>query len=45
MLELNAGINIFCILTEDNHIYMFRMFDRGRHSLVIPHGTLAHVQI
>ncbi len=45
VLEFNAGVNIFGVLAEDDHIHMFGVLHRGRHALIPTHRTLANVQV
>ncbi|MNJ44203.1 hypothetical protein D3C77_392450 [compost metagenome] len=38
-------INIFCILTEDHHIYQFRTFHWRRHTVEIAYRTQTYIQV
>ena len=42
---LYAGINVFGVLPEDDHIYQFRPFYRAWHTLEISHGSNAGIEI
>ncbi|MNP03664.1 hypothetical protein D3C76_955580 [compost metagenome] len=42
---LDTSVDIFCILTENDHVYQFRTFNRGRHSVEIAYRTQASVQV
>src|SRR5258708_8730342 len=45
LLPFDAGINVFCIFTEDRHVELLRMSYRRRHALVVAHRTYAGVKI
>ena len=43
--KFNTRINIFGILTEDDHIHKFGMSHGRRHTFIPTHGTLANIQV
>ena len=45
LLPLDAGVNVFGVLAEDDDIHALGMLHRRRHTLVVLHGTDAAVEI
>ena len=43
--EFNARVDVFRVLAEDDHVGLFRLFQRRWHALEVLHGAQAHVQI
>ena len=43
--KLDARVNIFRVLPEDDHIHVFRMLNGRRHAIVITHRAQADVQV
>ena len=44
-LELDAGVDIFRVLAENNHVHLAGLLDRGLDSLEVTHGAHAGVQV
>ena len=42
---LDADVNVFGILAEDEHVHFFRLANRRRHTLKIAHGSFAGIEI
>ncbi len=42
---LDAGVDVFGVLAENDHIGLFRVFDRRWHALEIAHRTQADVEV
>ncbi len=45
LLPLDAGVNVFRVLAEDNHVHALGMFHRRGHALVILHRAHAGIEI
>ena len=45
LLPLDAGVNVFGVLAEDDDIHALGMLHRRRHALVILHRTHAAIEI
>ena len=45
VLELDAGVDIFGVLAEDDHVHVLGVLDRGGHALEVAHRAQADVQI
>src|SRR5437868_14477585 len=45
LLPLEAGVYIFCILTEDNDVKFLRILHRRGHTSVPAHRTLTNVEV
>ncbi len=45
VLEFNAGVNIFGVLAEDDHVHMFGVLHGGRHALIPTHRSLTNIQV
>lgn len=43
--ELNTGVDILGVLTEDVHLNLLRLLDGGGHTLEVAHGAVAHVEV
>ena len=44
-LEINPGVNVLGVLTENHHLHFLRMLHRGRHAGEPLHGAQAHIEI
>ena len=45
LLPLDAGIDVLCVLAEDDHVDLLGVLDRRGHALEVAHGPQADVEV